>query len=227
MSQKSIIITAGGSGKRMNSTVPKQFLPLHNRPVLMHTIDRFYAYDSSIQIILVLPENQVDYWNELCVNHNYKRNLEIVNGGSERFYSVQNGLKLAVGDLIGVHDAVRPLVSISVISNCFDTAEKSFAAVPVIPLTESLREFKNGKSKALNRSDYCLVQTPQCFKRNVLIEAYDCDYMSSFTDDASVVEHKGNKIVHVDGNIENIKITHPIDLKIGELFLENEQSNLL
>ncbi len=227
MTQKSIIVTAGGVGKRMGAVIPKQFLLLNSRPVLMHTIDRFYAYDPQIQIILVLPSNQIDFWKALCVTHKFELPIEIVKGGKERFHSVQNGLRVATGQLIGVHDAVRPLVAIDVIAACFEVAEKSSAVVPTIAMTESIREVVDNQSKAIDRTRFRSVQTPQCFKRDVLIEAYKSDYLDFYTDDASVVEANGVTVEMVEGNVENIKITSRIDLELAAIYLKNEQSSLL
>jgi len=222
MIPKSIIITAGGLGKRMGATIPKQFLLLAGRPVLIRTIERFLAYDSTIQIILVLPSNQFDFWKALCVTHNFHADVEVVKGGKERFHSVQNGLKIARGSLVGVHDAVRPLVSIDVIERCFSGAEKYDAVIPVMPVIESIREVGQVDSRALNRNQFRLVQTPQCFKKEVLMSAYASKFNESFTDDASVVESIGFPICLVEGNQENIKITSPLDLKMAHVFLENE-----
>jgi len=211
----------------MGAVIPKQFLLLNGRPVLMHTIDRFYAYDPQIQIILVLPSNQIDFWKALCVTHKFDLDIEIVKGGRERFHSVQNGLHVANGEVIGVHDAVRPLVSIDVIAACFELAEESLAAVPTIALTESIREVGYNQSKAVDRARFRSVQTPQCFTRDVLIEAYKSDYLDFYTDDASVVEASGVGIHLVEGNIENIKITSRLDLELAAIYLRNEQSDLL
>ena len=222
MTQKSIIISAGGIGKRMGASIPKQFLLLDGRPVLMHTIERFLAFDATMQIILVLPSNQIYFWKALCVTHEFEVAIEVVKGGKERFHSVQNGLQVANGDIIGVHDAVRPLVSKEVIERCFIGAEKYDAVIPVMPVIESIRQVGQVESRAVDRSQFRLVQTPQCFKRNVLLKAYQLKFNSNFTDDASVVEATGVPISMVEGNQENIKITSPLDLKLAELFLKNE-----
>lgn len=222
MTQKSIIITAGGIGKRMGASIPKQFLLLAGRPVLMHTIERFLGFDATMQIILVLPPNQFDFWKALCVKHEFEVAIEVVKGGKERFHSVKNGLQVAKGDIIGVHDAVRPLVSKEVIERCFIGAEKYDAVIPVMPVIESIRQVGQVESRAVDRSQFRLVQTPQCFKRNALLKAYQLKFNSNFTDDASVVEATGVTISLVEGNQENIKITSPLDLKLAELFLKNE-----
>jgi 2-C-methyl-D-erythritol 4-phosphate cytidylyltransferase len=215
MVEKSIIITGGGVGKRMGAEVPKQFLLLNNRPILMWTIEKFFTYDPQIEIILVLPENQIAYWNSLCAHYNFTVNHRCVAGGKERFDSVKNGLEKASGELIGVHDAVRPLVSNQVIVETYAAAAIYGASIPVVSLTESLRQVKENDSFAVKRSDFKLVQTPQCFTSSVLRSAYQKPYQDFYTDDASVVEADGHKIHLVDGNEENIKITSPADLKIA------------
>lgn len=215
MVEKSIIITGGGVGKRMGAEVPKQFLLLNNRPILMWTIEKFFTYDPQIEIILVLPENQIVYWNSLCEIDNFTIKHTCVTGGKERFDSVKNGLEKASGQLIGVHDAVRPLVSNRVITETFNAAMNFGASIPVVALSESLRQVKENDSFAVKRSDFKLVQTPQCFKSAFLRSAYQKPYQDFYTDDASVVEADGHKIHLVDGNEENIKITSPADLKIA------------
>jgi len=220
MSSKSVIITAGGIGKRMGSEIPKQFLVVKNKPVILHTIDQFLAYDPHIEIVVVLPADYVPMWEELCQKYLFITAHKVALGGEERFHSIQNGLREVTGETVAVHDAVRPLVSNEVISNCFETAEKKGTAVPVYAITESVRKIENENSFAVNRDDYKLVQTPQCFNREILLNAYQQRYSQFFSDDASVVESNGVKINLVDGNRENLKITTPHDLKLAELFLK-------
>lgn len=220
MASKSVIITAGGIGKRMGSEIPKQFLVIGNKPIILHTIEQFLKYDSSIELILVLPEEYVHIWEEICQKYLFTRDHKVALGGAERFHSIQNGLVLATADLIAVHDAVRPLVDVDVIATCFVAAEKNGAAIPVFSISESVRKIDHDKSFAVNRDDYKLVQTPQCFQASILQQAYQQHYSHLFTDDASVVEADGIKITLVEGNRENIKITTPHDLKLAELFLK-------
>lgn len=222
MTLRSIIITAGGVGKRMGAVIPKQFLLLNDRPVLIRTIERFLEFDAAMQIVLVLPSNQFDFWQALCKTHQFNVEISVVKGGKERFHSVQNGLKVATGEIIGVHDAVRPLVSTAVIERCFASAEKYDAVIPVMPVVDSIRLVDQVASRALDRTQFRLVQTPQCFKREVLMSSYQLKYNRNFTDDASVVEAAGVPISLVEGNQENIKITTPLDMKMAELFLNNE-----
>ena len=216
---KSIIITAGGIGKRMGKNIPKQFIELKGLPILMHTIKRFYEYDNSIQIVVVLPKNHIADWHQLIKKHQFKINHQIVEGGKERFDSIKNGLQITNADFIGVHDAVRPFVSVKVIDNCFKALQHHQAVVPVISLKESLREINGAKSKSVDRNCFKIVQTPQCFTKNVIQLAYQQNYSILFTDDASVVEQTGVKIHLVNGNDENIKITTPFDLKVANVII--------
>lgn len=222
MIERSIIISAGGIGKRMGAVIPKQFLNLDNRPVLLHTIEKFYHFDPEIQIIVVLPANQIDYWKALCVKHEFAIEYTIAKGGKERFFSVKNGLAIAKGKVIGVHDAVRPLVSTEVIANCYAKAKDDGAAIPVFDISESIRKIETDSSVAVDRNSYKLVQTPQCFQNEVINSAYTVDFSEQFTDDASVVEKNGGFIHLIRGNEENIKITRPIDLRMAETLMKGE-----
>jgi len=219
-----IIIVAGGKGTRMGAEIPKQFLILNEKPVLMHTIESFYNYDSTFKIILVLPEEQRNYWNELCEKFDFKINHIVVSGGETRFHSVKNGLDIVSekNAIIGIHDGVRPLVSFDVIGRCFDKASEKGAAFPVIPIVETLRKkIGNDNSITVNRADYCLVQTPQVFNYEIIKKAYQQEYSDTFTDDVSVVESlKEYPVYEVEGSRENIKITTPIDLFIAEKLMD-------
>lgn len=217
---KYAIIVAGGSGSRMKSVIPKQFLPVTGRPLLFYTLERFHHYDPFIKIILVLPEKQFNLWKNLCEKYRFTIEHTVVAGGKERFFSVKKGLRLIKEKcLVAVHDGVRPLVSKQTIKKCFETAAKKGTAIPVIPLKESLRQTIKGGTIAMKRSHYLIVQTPQCFDSELLINAYAQKYSTEFTDDASVVEKYGKKIFLVEGNEENIKITSPKDLKVAEMLL--------
>lgn len=220
MNEKSVIIVAGGSGKRMGSEIPKQFLLVVGKPVLMHTLEVFYNYDPDIEILLVLPENQHNYWLNLCDSYNFNIKHTLAKGGSERFYSVKNGLEKIQGKgMVAVHDGVRPLVSKTTIDACFAACMNHQAVIPVIAATESIRKIENNESQALNRSLYFMVQTPQVFELSLLKKAYGQEFDALFTDDASLVERLGHKIYTVEGNPENIKITRPLDLKIANALL--------
>ena len=217
-----VIIVAGGKGLRMGSDIPKQFLPIGGKPVLMRTLECFRAYDDALQIILVLPEAQQAYWRELCGQYHFDVEYQLANGGQTRFHSVQNGLALVPDEaegVVGVHDGVRPFPSIEVIRNCYETARTKKAVIPVIPVVETVRHLEGDKSVTVPRGDYRLVQTPQTFDIQLLKAANRQPYNDGFTDDASVVESYGFEITLVEGNRENIKITTPYDLKIAEVLL--------
>ena len=217
-----VIIVAGGKGLRMGSDIPKQFLPIGGKPVLMRTLERFREYDADLQIILVLPEAQQDYWHQLCEEYHFDVAYTLANGGQTRFHSVQNGLAKVPDDaegVVGVHDGVRPFPSIEVIRNCYETARTAKAVIPVIPVVETVRHLEGDSSVTVPRGDYRLVQTPQTFDIQLLKAANRQPYCDAFTDDASVVEAFGFDITLVEGNRENIKITTPYDLKIAEILV--------
>lgn len=217
-----IIIVAGGKGLRMGSDIPKQFLPIGGKPVLMRTLERFRQYSPTLQIILVLPKAQQDYWQKLCKEYAFDIDYQLADGGETRFHSVQNGLAKIpdnVQGVVGVHDGVRPFPSIDVIRNCYETAREKKAVIPVIPVVETVRHLKGDTSVTVPRNDYRLVQTPQTFDIQLLKAANRQPYNEGFTDDASVVEAFGFNITLVEGNRENIKITTPYDLKIAEVLI--------
>jgi len=217
----SVIIVAGGSGKRMDSVIPKQFLELNGMPVLMWTIDRFYRYDQDLQIILVLPLDQVSYWERLCIQYRFEIKHEIAYGGETRFHSVKSGLKLVKPGLItAIHDGVRPLVTYDTIQRCFSEAGDKGNAVPVIDINDSIREVYEGGSKVIDRGNLKIVQTPQVFRYEQLAKGYEQEYSQDFKDDATVVEKSGFAINLVPGNNENIKLTTPFDMKIASMWLE-------
>lgn len=220
MTYKSIIIVAGGKGLRMGGDIPKQFLPVKGLPILMRTINRFLQYDAQMQVVLVLPESQQDYWKQLCQQYHFDKPYTLTNGGETRFHSVLNGLQQVSPEatLIGVHDGVRPFVSVETIASCYDEAAKSGAVVPVTEVVETVRRL-NGQqgSNTVPRSEYRLVQTPQVFDAQLLRSAYSQPYTDFFTDDASVVERFGHEVSLVPGNRENIKVTTPFDLLLAEV----------
>ena len=203
----------------MGTDIPKQLLPIGGKPVLMRTLERFREYSEALQIILVLPKAQQDYWHQLCEEYHFNVEYMLADGGETRFHSVQNGLALVPDDahgVVGVHDGVRPFPSVDVIHNCYETARSAKAVIPVVPVVETLRHITEGTKP---RGDYRLVQTPQCFDIQLLKAANEQPYNDGFTDDASVVEAFGFDITLVEGNRENIKITTPYDLKIAEVLL--------
>ena len=214
-----VIIVAGGKGLRMGSSLPKQFLPIGGKPVLMRTIERFKAFSEQLGVVLVLPREQQDYWKSLCREYGFAEDCLLADGGATRFHSVKNGLSLIPDSeqgVVGVHDGVRPFPAVSVIGNCYATAHATGAAIPVTPVVETLRHIGG---TTVPRSEYRLVQTPQTFDIQLLKAAYQQDYTDDFTDDASVVEHWGHTVTLVEGNRENIKITTPFDLQMAEVIL--------
>ena len=223
-SKHTILIVAGGRGTRMGGPQPKQFLELAGRPVLMHTLEAFDRWDASARLIVVLPEDQIDTWKRLCEAHVFGRIPRVVAGGETRFHSVRNGLDAVTSDgLIAVHDGVRPLVAPSVIAACFAAAADGGAAVPVVPVVESVREVDaDGGSRPVDRTRLRVVQTPQVFRADVLRAAYCLPYDPRFTDDASVVEASGVAVRLVPGNRENIKLTTPMDLLLAEQLMRRE-----
>lgn len=218
-----IIIVAGGKGLRMGGDLPKQFMPLHGKPVLMHTIERFRSYSDELKIILVLPHEQQDYWRQICLKHNFTVEHTVVDGGQTRFHSSQNGVAAVPDDatgVIGIHDGVRPFVSEETIARCFEAARQFGAALPVLPVTDTLRRVTDDGGYNVQRNDYRTVQTPQTFDAQLLKQAFKQPYSDNFTDDASVVEALGHKVTMVDGNRENIKLTTPFDLVVAEALIK-------
>lgn len=217
------LIVAGGSGSRMNADVPKQFLLLNEKPVLMHTIERFHEFDNAMEIIVVLPETQFSLWENLCHEYKFSIRHQLVAGGSVRFESVKNGLSKIQGDgIVAIHDGVRPLVSFETIDHCFEVARLKGNAIPVMPVIESLRMIDGENSKAVDRSSFVTIQTPQVFSVSEIKTAYNQPFSEVFTDDASVLEAAGSAINLVEGNIENIKITHPADLIFADMLIKNK-----
>ena len=243
--KKYIIIVAGGKGLRMGGDIPKQFLPIKGKPVLMRTLEAFHAYDAQMELILVLPKDHQPYWKSLCEEYHFTLPHRIANGGETRFHSVKNGLALiedltdeetdnatfkskatdnnniACKGVVGVHDGVRPFVSQSVIETCYTEAAQGRAVVPVIDVVETVRHLTSERtSETVPRGDYKLVQTPQVFPVALLKKAYNQEYIPHFTDDASVVEALGYQVTLVPGNRENIKLTTPFDLKVAEALID-------
>ena len=217
------IIVAGGRGLRMGGELPKQFLPLSGKPVLMRTLELFEGEVS--RIILVLPEDHIPFWQELCEQYHFTLTHTVALGGETRFHSVRSGLShLPQEGLVAVHDGVRPLVSRVLIRRSFEEAARSGAALPACPVTDSLRLRQDeGKSEAVDRSRYVAVQTPQTFDLGRLQQAYEQAYSPLFTDDASVYEAASlGSITLIDGEETNIKLTTPRDLLLAELLLREK-----
>lgn len=217
------IIVAGGSGTRMGSVIPKQFLQLNGLPVLMHTLLAFYNSQSKPNLILALPAAYHEYWAQLCATHTFNIPHQLVTGGETRFHSVKNGLELIIDDnaVVAVQDAVRPLTSSEIIDNAYQQATTIGNAVVAVKSRDSIRQLKGDLSTALTRDEIYLVQTPQTFQVAQLRKAYQQAFDTKFTDDASVVEATGIKIHLIDGSYQNIKITFPEDIAIAELLLAN------
>lgn len=215
----SVIITAGGIGKRMGAALPKQFMPIREKPLLMYTIERFYHFDHNLQLIVTLPAAWLNYWEDLIQEFEFRIPHRVVIGGEERYHSIKNALNYCSGNYIAIHDGVRPLVSDETIKACFTAVRKYNAVVPVLPLKESLRIKKGDSSEALDRNNYLTVQTPQCFQAELLKEAYKRPYGPEITDDACLVEATGVNVHLVEGNEENIKITTPMDFMLADQLL--------
>lgn len=219
MSKRGMVIVAGGRGSRMKSELPKQFLEVNGVPLIVHTIRRIRRFHGEIEMVIAMHPDWISHWAAIAEQYDLAMH-KVVPGGKERFHSVKSGLQALTADVVGVHDAVRPLVSVETLQRCFETAEKEGNAVPVVPVTESLRRVDGEYSRAEARDAYRIVQTPQCFDRETLMAAYERGYEPFFTDDASVFEAAGGSIKLVEGNPENIKVTTPQDLVLAEHLLK-------
>jgi len=216
-----LIVVAGGTGTRMQSAVPKQFMPIGGIPILVHTLRQFHAWDEHLQLIVVMHADWIGQWHELAQTHCPEIVHQVVRGGQERFDSVKAGLACIADQeaIVGIHDAVRPLVSKATMQRCFDGAHRWGSAIPCVPVTDSIRMVVDSGSKHIDRAALRAVQTPQCFSLDILQKAYQQTYQSTFTDDASVVEAAGFAVELVEGNRENIKITNPEDILVAESLL--------
>lgn len=216
----SVVIVAGGKGVRAGSDLPKQFSLIGGKPMLMHTITAFYNYDYRINIVVVLPEDFTGLWSRLCAEYNFEIQHTVVTGGETRFHSVKNGLKeISDIDTVAIHDGARPFVSPEVIGRCYEESfQKDIAVIPVVDLVDSVRMLSESDSKIVDRSRLKIIQTPQVFPASMLKKAYETEYSSSFTDDASVVEMNGENIHLVEGDSANIKITTQFDLVLAEFY---------
>ncbi len=218
--EKFVLIMGGGSGSRMGGDIPKQFIELNGKPLILHTISRFTEFDPSVNLVVVLPAEQFGRWNDCCIKQGFRLRHQLVAGGQERYFSVRNGLEAIDRDgIVFIHDAVRPLVSIDTIIRCYNCASEQGNAVPVWQVSESLRKKETDRNVAVDRSDYYVVQTPQTFDVALIKKAYHHDFVPGFTDDATVLESSGVTVNLVQGNRENIKITFPEDLRMASLFL--------
>lgn len=219
MNETYIIIVGGGVGKRMEAGQPKQFLPLHGKTILQHTLETFHSFDPTFKYVVALPDSSIDFWKNHVKIKKISVPHTIVAGGKERFHSVRNALASINGKgIVAIHDAVRPFVSKQTLKNCFEGVKKFGNAVPVVEVSDSIRIITASGSDVVNRSLVKRVQTPQCFLLSEIKKAYEQEYDPKFTDDASVAEAMGMKINLVQGNPENIKITTPFDMKLAEVF---------
>jgi 2-C-methyl-D-erythritol 4-phosphate cytidylyltransferase len=220
-----VIIVAGGSGIRMGADIPKQFIEISGKPMLMHTLESFTGHSIDIRIILVLPGSYVSYWRNLCKKFSFNIQHEIVNGGTVRSDSVRNGLKnIPDSDaLVAIHDGVRPFPDFQTIEKAFDLASEFGSGIPGREITDSLRVVENGNSRPFDRNVIRSIQTPQCFRLSILRDAYQFESLPEFTDDAGLVGRLGYEIHLFEGNPENIKITTPFDLLIAEAILSNRK----
>ncbi|MFI3265997.1 MAG: 2-C-methyl-D-erythritol 4-phosphate cytidylyltransferase [Rikenellaceae bacterium] len=222
MTKVTIIIVAGGSGTRMGAAIPKQFLKIASKVILMHTIEAFTSVLPQAKIVVALPQEHIAMWEKLCKEHNFDIPHTTCQGGSTRFASVKNALSFALeGEYIAIHDGVRPLVSEAVITNALDKAKQVGSAIPVVMPVSSLRRATEGSSQSVDRTEYREVQTPQVFERELILKAYEQPFSELFTDDASVVETLGHEIGLSQGSYENIKITSKVDLATAEAIILN------
>lgn len=220
------LIVAGGKGTRIKSRLPKQFLELNGKPILIHTLEAFYRYSEKITVVLVLPEDDFSMWNDLCKKHNFHKSIILQKGGETRFQSVKNGLdKIEGTGLVAIHDGVRPLVSEDIIGASFRLAAVHQSAVAAVRLKESIRMTDQDNTKAMDRSRFRLIQTPQTFDVALIKQAYQLKEDPSMTDDASVAEKSGHVISLFEGSYENIKITTPEDLIVAEALLNARFKN--
>ena len=219
--KKYVVIVAGGSGERMKSDIPKQFIEVGGIPIIIHTLNIFAHAIPDIEFIIVVNPKWIQLWKMICENHNIDNSFITIEGGPTRFHSVKNGLSKInnLNSLVAIHDAVRPFVSKEVIRVCFKEAELFGNAVPVVPIHDSVRKKTGAFNEAIDRKKLWIVQTPQCFQTSLIKKAYLQNYDEKFTDDAIVLENTGMQIRFVDGNLENIKITKPTDILIAEAFL--------
>jgi 2-C-methyl-D-erythritol 4-phosphate cytidylyltransferase len=219
-SKKIAIIVAGGTGQRMGSVVPKQFLEIEHKAILLHTIDQFVAAFADIEIVIVHPEVYINEGKKIIENNKFKNTFDFVVGGETRFQSVKNGLsKVTTSSIVFVHDAVRCLLTPALVQRCYQQAVEKGSAIPAVSATDTIRLMEGEKHHLINREDVMLIQTPQTFQSEILLKAFEQNYQASFTDEANVVEASGVPIFLVEGEFENIKITRPLDMAIANYIL--------
>ena len=219
-SKKIAIIVAGGTGQRMGSVVPKQFLEIEHKAILLHTIDQFVAAFADIELVIVLPEVYINEGKKIIEKNKFKNTFDFVVGGETRFQSVKNGLsKVTTSSIVFVHDAVRCLLTPALVQRCYQQAVEKGSAIPAVSATDTIRLMEGEKHHLINREDVMLIQTPQTFQSEILLKAFEQNYQTSFTDEANVVEASGVPIFLVEGEFENIKITRPLDMAIANYIL--------
>ncbi|MCE2997148.1 MAG: 2-C-methyl-D-erythritol 4-phosphate cytidylyltransferase [Cyclobacteriaceae bacterium] len=218
-----VLIVAGGKGTRIKSVLPKQFLELNGKPILLHTLEAFYRYSEKIKVVLVLPEDDFGIWKSICEKYDFTKPVLLQKGGDSRFQSVKNGLSILEGEgLVAIHDGVRPLVSSDIIGASFRLAAVHQSAVAAVRLKESIRMTDQDNTKAMDRSKFRLIQTPQTFDLQLIKKAYEIKEDASLTDDASVAERAGHIISLFEGSYENIKITTPEDLIVAKALMDGK-----
>lgn len=219
-SKKIAIIVAGGTGQRMGSVVPKQFLEIEGKPILLHTIDQFVAAFSDIELVIVLPASYIQEGEALLKKSDIKNKLHFVAGGETRFQSVKNGLSLVTAPaIVFVHDAVRCLLTPALVQRCYQQAVEKGSAIPAVSSTDTVRILEGNTHHVIDREKVMQIQTPQTFQSDILLKAFEQSYQPAFTDEANVVEASGVPTHLVDGEFENIKITRPLDLAIASYIL--------
>jgi 2-C-methyl-D-erythritol 4-phosphate cytidylyltransferase len=223
--EKYVLIAAGGTGQRMDTGKPKQFLLLAGKPLILHSVDTFLKYDPTIRFVIVLPESLRKQWEEICHTYGVHIRHKLAFGGPERFHSVKNGLQHVPDNaLVAVHDAARPLVSLEIIARGYQIAEKFGNAIPVAEITDSVRITDHSMSSPLPREQVKLVQTPQCFRSELLKKAYNKNYTESFSDDAAVLEADGARLYLTEGHRSNVKITTRDDLLIANALIRSKEN---
>ena len=224
--EKYAVLVAGGKGVRMGTAVPKQFLPLMDKPILYHTIQAFISAFADIQLILVLPQDQISYAQMVLQSFPERLDITVVSGGETRFHSVQNGLKAITGNsIVFVHDGVRPLVSADLIRRCYHQALEKGSAIPAVAVTDSMRIIEDDDSRPIDREYMRIIQTPQTFRSDIIVPAFEQTYQASFTDEATVVESYGTNIYLIEGERSNIKVTTPEDMVIAEALIKDRMQN--
>ena len=219
--KRAVIIVAAGSGSRMGGQIPKQYLKLAGKPLILHTLEKFHLFDPEMKVVVVLAPDRRDLWEKEVLSYKIASGVIVADGGVSRYDSVKNGLvHIEEGFIIGIHDAVRPLVSQATIQRTYDAAFREGSGIPVLEMDETVRMLKPlGGSVHMDRSMLKRVQTPQVFRSELLKQAYQQAYDPAFTDDASVFESVFGKLTLVEGNRENIKITSPVDMQLASLLM--------